>query len=199
MKRLCLFLAGLLILAGPLVTTALAADAAKEPELLPSPGWTQVITSVTTIVIFCCLMAVLTKFAWGPILKGLQAREEGIRKDIEKAEASRKAAEKVLADYNAQLATAQDKVREIIDKARTDAEKIGASIRIAAQNEGEEIKDRAMREIEAAKTAALSEVYAATADLATTVAEKILRRQLNSNDYRDLVDQSVAQFQKVGA
>jgi F0F1-type ATP synthase membrane subunit b/b' len=73
------------------------------------------------------------------------------------------------------------------------------NLRIAAQSEAEEIKERATREIEAAKNAALSEVYAATADLATTVAEKILRRQLNAGDYRDLVDQGVAQFQKVGA
>jgi F-type H+-transporting ATPase subunit b len=200
MKRLSPFLVGLLILAGPCVTSALAADAAPEPQLINmNPGMTEVITSLTTIVIFCALLAVLGKFAWGPILKGLQAREEGIRSDIEKAEASRKAAEKALAEYNAQLAKAGDKVREILDGARTDAEKIATSIRIAAQSEAEEIKERATREIEAAKNAALSEVYAATADLATSVAEKILRRQLNSGDYRDLVDQSVAQFEKVRA
>jgi F-type H+-transporting ATPase subunit b len=199
MKRVCLFLAGLYILAGPLVTSALAADEAAPQLINMSPGLTELITSVTTIVIFCGLMAVLGKFAWGPILKGLQARESGIRNDIDQAEAKRIAAEKVLAEYNAQLATAQDKVRELIDAARADAEKIALNIRTAAQSEVEEAKERATREIEAAKNAALSEVYAATADLATTVAEKILRRQLNSGDYRDLVDQSVAQFQKVGA
>jgi F-type H+-transporting ATPase subunit b len=201
MKRLCLFFAGMLVLAGPWVTTALAADdAGQQPQLINmSPGWTELITSLTTIVIFCCLLAVLGKFAWGPILKGLQAREEGIRKDIERAEATRKAAEKVLADYNTQLAGAQEKVRQIIDGARTDAEKIAMNIRIAAQSEAEDIKERATSEIEAAKNAALTEVYAATADLATSVAEKILRRQLNPGDYRDLVDQGVAEFQKAGA
>ena len=202
MKRFLLALAALMLIAGPCVTTALAdaAPAAPQPQLINlSPGLTEAITSLTTIVIFCVLLAVLGKFAWGPILKGLQAREEGIRKSIQDAHEAKKAAEKVLAEYNAQLATAADKVREILDGARTDAEKIGINLRIAAQSEAEEIKERATREIEAAKTAALAEVYAATADLATNVAEKILRRQLNSGDYRDLVDQGVAQFQKAGA
>ena len=63
-----------------------------------------------------------------------------------------------------------------------------------AQQEAEEAKDRATKDIEAAKQAALTEIYTQTADLATSIAEKIIRRSLNANDQRDLVDQSLEQL-----
>ena len=67
-----------------------------------------------------------------------------------------------------------------------------------AQQEAEESKEHATREIEAAKQTALTEIYAQTANLATSIAEKIIRRNLNADDQRDLVDQSLKQLQSVG-
>ena len=56
---------------------------------------------------------------------------------------------------------------------------------------------RATREIEASKTQAIREIYDQTAELATTVAEKILRRNLNVDDQRDLVTRSLDQMQEI--
>ena len=47
------------------------------------------------------------------------------------------------------------------------------------------------------KNQALAEVYEKTADLATSVAEKIIRRNLNPEDQRDLVARSLEQLQTV--
>ena len=155
------------------------------------------ITGVATIVIFILLVAVLGKYAWGPILSGLKAREEKIRKDIADAEAARAKAEATLREYNQQLATAEQKVRDMIAKATTDAEQLAASIRARAQQEGEETKERAMRDIENAREQALSEIYAQTAELSTRIAEKILRRNLNADDQRELVNQSLQELQTI--
>ncbi|HEY8747824.1 MAG TPA: F0F1 ATP synthase subunit B, partial [Tepidisphaeraceae bacterium] len=137
--------------------------------------------------------------AWKNVLKGLKGREDRIRADIAQAEAARTKAEASLADYNRQLATAEQKVRDILAKATVDAEQLATSIRARAQSESEEIKERATRDIEAAREQALTEIYQQTADLATRVAEKILRRNLNADDQRDLVNQSLAELQTVGA
>ena len=155
------------------------------------------ITGIATIAIFVLLVAVLGKYAWGPILSGLKAREDKIRKDIADAEATRAKAEATLRDYNAQLATAEQKVRDMIAKATTDAEQLAASIRARAQQEGEETKERAMRDIENAREQALSEIYAQTAELSTRIAEKILRRNLNADDQRELVNQSLQELQTI--
>jgi F-type H+-transporting ATPase subunit b len=157
------------------------------------------ITGVVTIVIFAILMAVLGKYAWGPILTGLKAREDKIRKDIADAEAARKSAQAQLEEYNRQLATAEQKVRDMLSQAARDAESLAASIRARAQQESEETKERAIKDIDAARDQALSDIYQQTADLATRVAEKIIRRNLNADDQRDLVNQSLQELQTVGA
>ena len=76
-----------------------------------------------------------------------------------------------------------------------DGERVAAGIRTHAQQEAEEIKERANREIETAKNNAISEIYEQAADLATSVAGKILRRNLNAEDQRELVRGSLEQLQ----
>ena len=181
-------------------TALMAAEHSEEvpssPLYAPNQG---LITGVVTIVIFVVLVAVLGKYAWGPILNGLRAREEKIRKEIADAEAARAKAEELLKEYNQRLADAEQKVRDMLNKAAGDAEQIAAQIRTHAQQEAEETRERTLKDIEAAREQALSEIYAQTADLATRVAEKILKRNLNADDQRELVNQSLQELQTVGA
>jgi F-type H+-transporting ATPase subunit b len=173
------------------------AAAEQEPNLLPTPAQ-GLFTGVTTLIVFSLLLAILGKYAWGPIARGLHEREANIRKDISDAQASRNAAEQKLAEYQKKLASAEDEVRALLDKARVDAEKMATMLKMQAQQDSEEIKERATREIEASKNQALSEIYAQSADLSTKIAEKILRRNLNADDQRDLVKQSLEEFQTAG-
>jgi F-type H+-transporting ATPase subunit b len=148
--------------------------------------------------IFLVVVIVLYRTAWKNVRAGLTAREARIRKDIADAEAVRLKSEQTLAQYNTQLATAEQKVRDLLNQAGVDAERIATNIRMKAQQEAEEAKERATKEIEAAKRSALAEIYEQTADLATKVAEKIIRRNLNAADQRDLVSQSLQEMQSVG-
>jgi F-type H+-transporting ATPase subunit b len=173
-----------------------AGNEANSPLYGPSQG---AITGVATIVIFALLVAVLGKYAWAPILTGLKAREDKIRKEIADAEAARAKADAALAEYNRQLATAEQKVRDMLSKATTDAENLSNQIRARAQQEAEETRERALKDIEGARDQALSEIYQQTADLATRVAEKIIRRNLNADDQRELVNQSLNELQTAGA
>lgn len=158
-----------------------------------------IVTGVVTIVIFALLVAILGRYAWAPILRGLKAREEKIRKDIAEAEAARAKAQATLDEYNRQLATAEQKVREMLAQATRDGENLATQIRARAQQEAEDTKERAIKDIDAARDHALSEIYQQTAELATRVAEKIIRRNLNADDQRDLVNQSLQELQTVGA
>ena len=151
--------------------------------------------AIWTLVIFGIMLAILYPTAWKNVLAGLKKREERIRSDIAEAEASRARAEATLKEYQAQLATAEDRVRQLIANATADGEKLATNIRMKAQQEAEEIKERSTRDIEATKDAALKEIYAKTADLATSVAEKIIRKSLNPADQQDLVRQSLDQLQ----
>jgi F-type H+-transporting ATPase subunit b len=172
--------------------------AEEQPNLLrPVPEGA--ITAMTTLIVFFVLVVVLGKYAWGPIAKGLQEREDKIRRDIEQAEAARARAEATQRDYAAQLATAEAKVRELLAKATADAEQVSQGIRTRAQQEAQELKENATREIHSAQREAVRQVHEQAAVLSTRIAEKILRRNLNPDDQRDLVRESLEQLQTVKA
>jgi F-type H+-transporting ATPase subunit b len=172
---------------------------AIDERLVPiPPSRDTLITAIWVIVIFLIMLAILYPTAWKNVLAGLKAREERIRKDIAEAEAARVRAESTLKEYNTQLAAAETRVRDMLTKATAEGETIAAGIRTRAQQEAEETKDRALRDIEAARGQAVAELQAQAAVLATAVAEKILRRNLNSDDQRDLVNQSLAEMAAVG-
>ncbi len=155
-------------------------------------------SAVWVLVLFLILLAILYKTAWKSVLDGLKGREQRIRNDIAAAEAARLKAEAMLKEYNAQLAAAETRAQEVISRATADGERLAAQIRTHAQQEAEESRERALRDIEAARTQAVAEIYEQAATLATSIAEKILRRNLNADDQRDLVAQSLEQIQQVG-
>ena len=157
------------------------------------------ITGITTLIVFLGLVVLLGKFAWGPIAKGLQDREDKIRRDIEEAEAARARAEATQREYAQQLATAEAKVRELLAKANADAEQIATTIRTRAQQEAQEAKENATREIGNAQRDAVRQVHEQAAVLSTRIAEKILRRNLNPDDQRDLVAASLDQVETIKA
>ena len=175
-------------------------DAHEKAPLLPDPtSRTTQLQAVWVIIIFVVLLIVLYPTAWKNVLAGLKSREEKIRKDIADAEAARARAEATLKQYNDQLATAEGKIRDMMSKASADAEKLSTNLKMQAQQDVEEIKERSTREIDAARKAAVADVYAQAADLSTTIASKILKRNLNADDQRDLVNQSLEKLQTAGA
>jgi F-type H+-transporting ATPase subunit b len=157
------------------------------------------LSAALVLVIFLGVVIVLYKTAWKNVLAGLKAREDRIRSAIADADAARAKGEAALKEFNAKLATAETQAREILSNAAIEAEKLANGIRTRAQQEAEEAKERTMKEIESSKRQALTEIYEQTAALATSVAEKILRRNLNADDQRDLVRQSLDELQTVHA
>lgn len=153
------------------------------------------ITAIVQLVVFVGLLVILTKSAWGPIAKGLAAREQQIRNDIATAERARAEGEAALANYKQQIAGADAQVREKLASAQRDAEAIAARMKMDAQAEIEESKARAQREIEESKNAALVEVRQQAAAISTMIAGKILKREINENDQADLVRSSLDELQ----
>jgi F-type H+-transporting ATPase subunit b len=153
--------------------------------------------SIWTFVVFLLLLAILTKFAWGPIAAALEQREETIARQIEEARlASEKAATQLKA-YEARLAAATDEARQIVAGARKDAEiakdKIVAEARDAAGKE----RDRAVADIHTAKNQALQEIAQKSVETAVTLAGNILRREVKPQEHEALIGDAMNQFSKL--
>src|SRR5204863_9378621 len=107
--------------------------------------------AVWTAVVFLVTLAVLWKFAWGPICAGLDRREKAIADNIAAAEEAAEEARRLTVQYEARLAAAAEEVRQLLDEGRRDAEQTKASILEEARAAAGKERDRTLREIETAK------------------------------------------------
>lgn len=150
--------------------------------------------AIWTAIVFLVLMAVLWKFAWGPISKALDQREERIAADIAAAQAANEDAKKMLAQYEQRLAAAQGEVRGIMEEARRDAEHTKQEILTQARNDARAERDRAVRDIELATDQALKELSERSTNLAIDLASKIVQAELKATDHARLIDEALATF-----
>jgi len=147
--------------------------------------------SLFTLAIFVLLLYILRKYAWGPILTGLQKREDHIRQSIEDAEKAREDGQKALQDYQEQLAQARAKSQAIIDKGRSDAKQLAENLKNQAKDEAQSLRDRAQQDIASAKNQALREIYDQVTNLATDMAGRIVQKSLTPEDHRQLLQESL--------
>src|SRR4028119_282680 len=120
-----------------------------------------------TVVIFVLVLVVLGKYAWGPILSNLQARETFIVDSLEKAKKDRDAAEARLREYEERLASARAEASAIVDEGRRDADVVKRRIEEDARKEADRMIERARREIQIATDTATKEHHTLPAPPAT--------------------------------
>jgi F-type H+-transporting ATPase subunit b len=147
-----------------------------------------------TFVVFLLLLAILGKFAWGPIVASLEKREEAIAKHIADAERMNQEAKALLAQYEEKLAAAASQVREMMEDARRDAEHTRQTILAEAKSGADAERARSLREIESATDAALETLAERSAQLAVELAGKILKFKLSSDDHARLIQEALAKF-----
>ncbi len=151
-----------------------------------------------TLVIFGLVLVVLGKYAWGPLLDSLKAREDFIRESLESAKRDRDDAEARLKDYDDKLNEARAEATAIVEEGRRDAEVLRQRVEEEAQSEAEKMIDRAKREIGIAKETAVKELYTLSGNLATDIASRIVARELNKDDHERLIDESIAELERMG-
>lgn len=147
-----------------------------------------------TFVVFLVLLAILWKFAWGPIIEALERREKMVADHIAQAELNHAEAKRLLVEYEHKLDAAAGEVRELMEEARRDAEKTKQSILAEAKAGAEAERVRALRDIDSATDAALESLSKRSADLAVDLAGKILQAQLSPADHAKLISEAMAKF-----
>ncbi len=151
---------------------------------------------IWTMLTFGALLVILRAYAWKPILKALDSREENIRQSIEKAEEARREAERVMEENKRNLTKAQETAQQVILEARELAEKMRAESVSRAQAEGSKLLEKAREEIERDKQLALRELHGLVADLAVLAAEKILNEAIDEARQRKLVESFINSMTK---
>ena len=151
--------------------------------LNPNPG-----LLIWTIFTFVLLAIILRKFAWKPILEGLQRREEGVRSAIERAEEAKRESERLLGEHRKRLAEAEHEGRRLLGESRALADKLKSDIVDQANTQSRRMIEQAKQEIERDKDAALARLRDEVAGLAIGAAGRILDETLDEQKHRRIVD-----------
>lgn len=182
----------------PAVAAALALPAfalGADDPISPIPTWQEGLpTMLAALVVFGIVFAILATQVWPRIVKGLAEREARIRSQIEAAEAAQEQARVALEEYERNLAEARAEAQRMLDQTKQQQQQLAAELRAKADAEMNQMRERARRDIEAAKRAALSEIYKEVSQISTSVAAKILQREVTSDDQQRLVEESLEEF-----
>jgi F-type H+-transporting ATPase subunit b len=139
-------------------------------------------------IAFLIVLAALMKFAFPALKKGLKARSDQIRDDLEGASRAREEAEAEAAQYRAQIGDARSEGNAIVEEARADAERIRREVVARAEAEAADIRERAQEDIRLAQDRAVSDLRAQVADLSIGLAEKVVERNLDRDTQIALIE-----------
>lgn len=153
-------------------------------------------TMVAQVLNFLILAAILRALAYKPVARMLQQRSDKIKETIEKADADKKAAEETLKQYKSQLADAQRRAQEIVDKAEITARQERDALVAETKKEIDRMKQNAQAEIENERNRAFEQMKAEIVSLSLAAAEKIVAKNLSSKENDKLVSDFISGLDK---
>lgn len=168
---------------------------ANASDQLNSPAELRYELTVATMVVFLLLVALLGKFAWGPISQGLDKREQHIATMIADAERNAAESESRLRELEARLSAQAEEARQAISAARREGEILKEKMVGEAHDAAQLEKERALVEIRSAKNTALREIAQKSVNTAVDLAKNLIHREVNAGDHAQLIKDSLAQFE----
>ncbi len=126
--------------------------------------------------------------------KALDARADGIRKELEDARRLKDEAEKLLADYEKRRKAAAGDAEAIIAQAKAEATALAAETRTGLKESLERRTKLAEDKIARAEAQAAADVRAAAVEAAVSAAERLMGTKLDGAKAGGLVDQSIREL-----
>ncbi|MCP8617442.1 F0F1 ATP synthase subunit B [Salirhabdus salicampi] len=143
------------------------------------------------LFVFIILLALLRKFAWGPLMKVMKDREDHIASEIDTAEKNRAESERLANEAQEKLKETRQQAQEVIETAKQTAKEQEKSIINTARQEAERIKETARKEIEQEKDKAIQALQDQVASLSVRIASKVIEKELSENDQEQLINEYI--------
>lgn len=163
-----------------------SAGAKPNPLVALTPG-----LYIWTIITFLLLLYVLAKFAWKPLLKMLEDRENLIKSSLKDAEKAKLELESLTQESEAITAKARSEAQSILAESKSAAEKVKEDTIAKAKEHAMKIRDDAKKQIEVEKDKAISDIKQEVVNLTLSVAEKLINKNLNDADNKSLIEESL--------
>jgi F-type H+-transporting ATPase subunit b len=162
----------------------------NNPLVQPDPG-----LYIWTILTFLVLLTLLAKFAWGPLLKALESRQETIRRSLDDAQKAKAELERIQQESAQIVRQARVDADAIITQSRTDAAQLREEMRAKAKEDADGIIKNAERQIQLETTRAIQQIRHEAIDLSVEIASKIIQRNLSKEDNEKLIEEALRQVE----
>jgi F-type H+-transporting ATPase subunit b len=152
------------------------------------------ITLLGQMISFAILIWVTVKFIWPPVMAAIEERQQKIAEGLAAADNAQKNLAQSQDKANEALKEARVKANEIIEQAHQRANQIIDAAKNDAIAEANRQKALAKAEIAAAANRAKEDLRKQVSVLAVTGAEKLLKREIDANAHKALIDDLAAQL-----
>ena len=159
------------------------------PLVQPDPG-----LFIWTILTFLVLLFLLAKFAWGPLLKALEERQETIRKSLDDADQATQDLKRLHQESAQIIAAARADAQSIVAKSRVAAETVREDLKQKAKEEADALVRGAQRQIQLETARAVQQIRHEVVDLSLAVASKLIKKNLTQEDNDALIQDSLTQI-----
>ena len=149
---------------------------------------------IWTIFTFLVLLGLLAKFAWGPLLKALEERQETIRKSLDDADQATQELARVQQESAQIIAEARGEAQSIVAKSRAAAETVRADVKQKAKAEADALVRGAQRQIQLETARAIQQIRNEVVDLSLAVASKLIKKNLTQEDNDALIQDALTQI-----
>ena len=143
---------------------------------------------------FAGLIWIIATKIWPPLLQAIEERQQKIAEGLAAADNSKRALEQAQEVADGELRAARARANEIIEQAHQRANQIIDQAKNEAVAEANRQKALAEAEIAAAANRAKEELRKQVSTLAVTGAEKLLKREIDANAHKALIDDLAAQL-----
>lgn len=160
-----------------------------------TPGGPELILA---LVCFVAILILFSKFVIPRLNKVLDERKDKIVGELERAEKTRLEADKLLADYRAQLEGARGDANRVIEEARKTADQLRKDLSAKAEQDAQAMVVRAQDEIRAERDRVFQELKASVGQLSVELAGRVVGESLDPSRHQKLVDEYIDQVAGLG-
>lgn len=143
---------------------------------------------------FLVLLVILHRLLYKPFLAKMQERTEAIKRSLDEAQAARAEAARQQEENAEQLRRAYAEAAAIRERALKEAADEQHRLLEAARAESQRLVDSAKAQMDADIRRARDELRREVADLATGIAEKLVRKSLRDEDHRRVITDAIARL-----
>ena len=129
-------------------------------------------------------------------METLDAREKQINDALNAAEQAKKEAAKVASDNEGVLNEARKEAQDIVSQAREAGDKLKLKLENDGQAKYDQMLIQAKEQIETEKQKALGEIKQMVVDVAISASEKVIQRNLNTDDNKKMIEKTVDEFKQ---